>query len=389
MKRIISIMMLMAVTATIFSACGDHNGSNYAEPVSETATAADTDLQTKAKSIFEESFQSHDFKGVGYAVYKGEEIYAGGAGKANKKEDIDNSADAVFHVASVTKQFTAAAILKLCEEKKLNLDDTLSKYFPGYKAGADISIHNLLSMQSGIPDFVRVYDENGDETKSESQIVIDGVEEDNSAQENRDAIRAWIYSQKLLFKQGERYSYSNSNYFLLGEIIEQVSESTYFDYLKTNYFEPLEMTTAGFDENFDVSGATVAKGYNNTGLVSEIYGYPGVSFGSGDMMASPKDLFKWSVALHGGRVLGAESLQKMTEKYVDCGDGTSYGYGLMILDNPSGTIYMHSGATPRFFSAVLYLPQKELFLSIMSNYASETTFSVTKDVSKKILQVIN
>lgn len=389
MKRSISIILSLVMAATIFSACSGNNGVKDQEPVSETATATDTDLQTKAREIFEESFQSHGFKGTGYLVYKGEELYSGGAGKANKKEDINNSADAVYHVASVTKQFTAAAILKLCEENKISLDDTLSKYFPDYTAGEDITIHNLLSMQSGIPDFTRKYDENGNEIKSGYQITIDGVEINNSAQKNRDAIRTWIYSQDLLFEQGERSSYSNSNYFLLGEILEQVSNNTYFDYLKTSFFEPLEMTTAGFDENYDVSGATVAKGYNDTGLVSEIYGYPGVSFGSGDMMASPKDLYKWSVALHSGKVLGAESLQKMTEKYVDCGDGTSYGYGLMILDNPGGTVYMHSGATPRFFSYVIYSPQKELFLSIMSNYASETTFSVTKDVSVKFLQEIN
>lgn len=381
MKKAISIILSLIMAAVVFSACG-----NNAESVIETTAAAETDLAAKAKTIFDESFQSHYFKGAGYAVYQGEEIYSGGLGKANKKEDTDNNADAVYHIASVTKQFTAAAILKLCEENKLSLDDTLSKFFPGYKAGAEIKIHNLLSMQSGIPDFSRLYDENGNEIKSDSQLVIDGVEEDNSAQENRDAIRAWIYSQNLLFDQGEQYGYSNSNYFLLGEIIEKVSGNTYFDYLKTNFFEPLGMTTAGFDENYDISGATVAKGYNTTGSV--LYGYHGVSFGSGDIMASPKDLYKWSVALHGGKVFSSGMYQKMTEKYVDCGDGSSYGYGLMIVESPYGTIYMHSGATPQFYSYVFYAPQKELFLAIMSNYASETTFAVTKDVSAKIFEII-
>lgn len=381
--------MTVILTALMFSACGESGNGNKQASVTETAAATDTDLKAEADKIFEESFQSHDFKGAGYLVYKGEEIYSGGTGKANKKEKIDNSADAVYHVASVTKQFTAAAILKLCEEKKMSLDDTLSKYFPDYKSGADITIHNLLSMQSGIPDFTRKYDENGNEIQNDFNISIDGVAEDNSAQENRDAIGTWIFSQKLLFEQGGRFSYSNSNYFLLGEIIEQVSKKTYFDYLKTSFFEPLEMTTAGFDENYDVSGATVAKGYNNIGLVGEIYGYPGVSFGSGDMMASPKDMYRWSVALHSKKVLGAEMLKKMTEKYVDCGDGTSYGYGLMISESPYGMVYMHRGSTPHFFSYVIYLPQKELFLSIMSNYASETTFSVTNDVSEKILKITN
>ena len=82
-------------------------------------------------------------------------------------------------------------------------------------------------------------------------------------------------------------------------------------------------------------------------------------------------------------------LRKMTEKYVDCGDGMSYGYGLMVLEGAHGTAFLHSGATPRFLSFVMYSPQKELFLSIMSNYASETTFSVTNDVSEKILNIIH
>lgn len=387
MKRTIAVAMSVILAATVLSACGN-NGGQSVETV-DTTTAAKTGLQEKAKSIFEQSFRDYGFMGAGYMVYKGEEIYSGGVGKANKKEDTDNGADVVYHVASITKQFTAAAILKLCEEKKLTLDDTLSKYFAGYKAGADITIHNLLSMQSGIPDFTREYDENGDEKKSDSQVFVDGVERNNSVQENRSAVRKWIFSQKLLFKQGGRYSYSNSNYFLLGEIIEQVSKKTYFDYIKTSFFEPLELTTAGFDENYDNSSAQVAKGHNNTGLVTNLYGYPGVSFGSGDLMISPKELYKWSAALHGGKVLSEESVKKMTEKYADCGDGTSYGYGLMIADSPAGTLYMHSGAVPKFFSYYFYLPQKELFVSLMSNYASETIFTVTKEIGSKILKEFN
>ncbi len=388
MKRSISIIMSLIIVAAIFSACDDNNNGNNQEPDSETTTVSEPNIQLTAKNIFEESFRSHDFNGAAYMVYKGEEIYSGGSGKANKKENIDNDADTVYHIASVTKQFTAAAILKLCEQKKISLDDTLQKYYPDYLAGADITIHNLLSMQSGIPNFTVEYDENGNEKESESQITIDGVTEDNTAEENRDAIKAWIFSQKLLFSQGERFSYSNSNYFLLGGIIEQASGQTYFDYLKTNFFIPYEMKTAGFDENYDISEAKVAKGYHYTGITSEIYGYKGVAFASGDMMASPKDLYQWSVALHGGKVLSSEMYQKMTKEYAKRGDGTSYGYGLMIVDDSGGKIYFHNGATPRFFSYVIYSPKKDLFLAVMSNYASETILTVTKEVSEKVLKEI-
>ena len=170
MKRIISIILALMMSVMIFSACGESGGESSQESVTETA-AAGTDTKAKAAEIFEESFQSYGFKGAGYLVSNGEELYAGGTGKADKDKDIDNSADVVYHVASVTKQFTAAAILKLCEENKLSLDDTLSKYFAGYKEGADITIHNLLSMQSGIPDFTRFYDEAGNETVL--RLIID------------------------------------------------------------------------------------------------------------------------------------------------------------------------------------------------------------------------
>lgn len=190
MKRSISIIMSLIIVAAIFSACDDNNNGNNQEPDSETTTVSEPNIQLTAKNIFEESFRSHDFNGAAYMVYKGEEIYSGGSGKANKKENIDNDADTVYHIASVTKQFTAAAILKLCEQKKISLDDTLQKYYPDYLAGADITIHNLLSMQSGIPNFTVEYDENGNEKESESQITIDGVTEDNTAEENRGAIKA-------------------------------------------------------------------------------------------------------------------------------------------------------------------------------------------------------
>ncbi len=103
----------------------------------------------------------------------------------------------------------------------------------------------------------------------------------------------------------------------------------------------------------------------------------------------PKDLYRWSAALHGGKVLSDEMYKKMTEVHTDCGDGTSYGYGLMIFDGSEGRVYMHSGSTPRFLCHVMYSTQRELLLALMSNHASESLFSVAKDVSNKILQEID
>ena len=390
MKQILSLILAILLTVSVLTACGENNSE---DPVTEAATEAETnatvvtdDQRENIKSQVDEIFTDHAFKGAAYMVYQGEEVYAGGVGKANKKEDIDNSADVVYHIASITKQFTAAAILKLCEQGKMSLDDTLSKYYPDYEIGGDITVHNLLSMQSGIPDFVRSYDEDGYEVLSNSQAVIDGVEEDNTMEENCSALREWIFSQELLFEQGDRFSYSNSNYFLLGEIIEKVSGISYFDYLRTNFFEPVGMTTAGFMENYDNPDAIVAKGYHHTNG-ADLLNYDGVAFGCGDMMASPKDMYKWSVALHSGKVLGDEMYQKMTAVQVEGEEDTSsYGYGLMIAPEKLFTVYFHSGSIPCFLSCVMYVPEKDLFIAVMSNYSSETMTSVTKDMLELYLK---
>ena len=394
MKRILSLLLALTLIAGVLAACGDSNQADH-EPETEIVTEVPTEagyvsdaLRESLRTQFEDSFQNHDFKGAVYVTYHGEEVYSGGAGKADKKADIDNSPEVVYHIASITKQFTAAAILQLCEQGKMSLDDALSMYYPDYEIGGNITIRNLLSMQSGIPDFLRSYDDDGNEIESFSQAAIEGVTEDNGFEENRNALREWILSQDLLFEQGERFSYCNSNYFLLGEIVEKVSGESYFDYLRTRFFEPLEMDTASFMENYDNPDALVAKGYRHIAYADAL-DYDGVAFGCGDMMASPKDMYKWSTALHGGRVLGDEMYRLMITPHAEGDDGySSYGYGLMIGPDAAVTAYFHSGSIPCFLSCVMYIPQPELYIAVMSNYSSESMMSVTTDITKIFLTEI-
>ena len=224
------------------------------------------------------------------------------------------------------------------------------------------------------------------EIESTSQAAIDGVSEDNSTEDNRKALREWILSQELLFDQGDRFSYCNSNYFLLGEIVEKVSGESYFDYLKTNFFEPFGMTTAGFMENYDNPDAIVANGYHHTNG-ADVLAYDGVAFGCGDMMASPKDLYKWTTALHGGKVLSDGMYRKMITAHAEGDEGCSgYGYGLMIGDTGTMDYYFHTGSIPCFYSAVVYIPQIDLYIAVMSNYASESIMGVAQDISETFLR---
>ena len=142
MKRILSFLFILILCFSALTACGNSEPAEETaspkEPVTEAAqssTVVSDEMREIIRPVIDECFTDHGFKGAAYLVYRGEEVYSGGAGKADKKADIDNSADVVYHIASVTKQFTAAAILMLCGQGKMSLDDTLSMYYPDYTVG--------------------------------------------------------------------------------------------------------------------------------------------------------------------------------------------------------------------------------------------------------------
>lgn len=398
MKRIFSLLLAAITALCALSACGDSAAppdeteaaapGHTAAPTEDNGAAIPDEMRAELNEAFDDILTQRLFEGAVYIVYKGEEVYAGAKGYAVKADKIPNSVDAVYQIASNTKQFTAAAILKLCEEGRLSLDDTLRKYFPEYETGRDITIHSLLSMQSGIRDFLRSYDDNGSEVTS-STHYIDGVSDTNTAEQNRAALERFIFESELLFPQGERYSYSNSNYYLLGRIVEQVSGMSCHEYMRKNFFDPLEMHTAGFIDDYDHPGAIVARGYrggNATGWLS----YTGIPFGSGDIMASPKDLYKWSTALHTGRVLGDEMYQKMIAvQCADAASGTNYGYGLMIQKNIGATLCYHSGNIPGFTSATAYIPGQDFFIAAISNYSNENTMTVAAKLIEIMTERMN
>ena len=390
MKKLLSLfLVILTAFAAVSCTSPAVPGTESTEAPAPSAVISD-EKKAEIADAFEDIFTQRLYEGAAYVVYHGEEIYAGGTGKANKDDDIDNNADVVYQVGSVTKQFTAAAILKLCEEGKMSLDDTLEKYYPDYAAGKEITIHSLLSMQSGIPDYLRSYDEDGNEVSVSSAPYISGVSETNSEQQNQKTLQEYIFSQELLFEQEDRYSYSNSNYYLLGGIVEQVSGIGYHDYIRTNFFEPLGMDTAGFINDYDHPDAVIAKGYHRSSNASAIFAYKGVAFACGDVMTSPKDMEKWTRALHSGKVLSDESYRLMTTTYItDEASGISYGYGLMIADYGKAKMYYHPGSIPGFISFVGYIPDQDYFIALMSNYANESTPGVAAKMTETVFAHIN
>ena len=390
MRKTLALLLSLILLIGMLSACGGSTGDTATQTPTDASADAPTtaeipvtdDLRAELAEAFDEVFTQTLFEGAAYLVRHGEEIYAGGAGKAIRDEETENGADVVYRIASNTKQFTAAAILKLCEEGRLSLDDAMSKFFPDYTIGKDITVHHLLAMISGIPDFVRSYDENGYEVSSPGP-GISGIMHENTPEENRAALEAFIFSQELLFTPGERYSYSNSNYYLLGCIIEQVSGTSYYDYIRTHFFEPLGMDTAGFADDDDLPDAVIAKGYHRSNG-SEYLTYRELSFASADIIATPKDLYKWTIALHSGKVLGDEMYRRMTTVQIaETGKGAGYGYGLFVALTEDGSqVFYHTGNVPGFTSFVGYFPAEDYFVAVISNYAAENTMTVANKLTE-------
>lgn len=193
--------------------------------VESVAPAEEHDI---VKSL-DEILDKYKYEGVVYAVKGGEVIYSAARGKLEDGKDADIGIP--MPVGSISKQFCAAAILLLQEKGKLSIDDKLDKYFPEYEYGNMITLKEMLSMRSGLPDI--------------TQEMIDSIPEDSTDEENTAAIEKQIFEMQLIDEPDTVFRYSNINFILLGNIVEKVSGEKYIDFLHKNFFDPLGMKHTG------------------------------------------------------------------------------------------------------------------------------------------------
>lgn len=188
-------------------------------------TSAMTAAQKDMANQIDQLLTKRNFSGSILVVNNGRIILDKGYGLANLEDKTANEPDTVFRLGSITKQFTAAAILLLEERGALTVDDPLSRYIPDYPNGDKITIHNLLTHTSGIPEYLQYVDQSDDYPYTPAELI--------------DLFK----HEPLSFNPGEKFTYSNSNYILLGYIIEQVSQMTYEEFMKENIFKPLGWIT--------------------------------------------------------------------------------------------------------------------------------------------------
>ncbi|PKP28460.1 MAG: serine hydrolase [Bacteroidetes bacterium HGW-Bacteroidetes-18] len=311
--------------------------------------------------------------GVFMVAKNGNPIYQKAFGKANVELDVDLTNEYVFQLGSMTKQFTAVAILMLEEQSKLNTKDTISKYIPDYPSGNKITIHHLLTHTSGIKDFTKM--------KSLKDI----------AQKEMKPIMMvdFFKNEPINFAPGEKFEYNNSGYVLLGYIIELVSGESYEDFVEKHIFQKIGMNQSGYATDRQIIKKR-AYGYQEkeTGYVNKTIINFSVPFSSGSLMSTLNDMLKWQNALNQNILLNAENTNKAFSKYkLNNGEEFAYGYGWHIRDINGTPTREHGGSIFGFKTMGVYIPSEDIYVIGFSNCDCNSPTQITQDIAKLTLLV--
>jgi CubicO group peptidase (beta-lactamase class C family) len=271
-----------------------------------------------------------------------------GYGMADLEWNIPNAPDVKFRLGSLTKQFTATLVLLLQQAGKLHIEDPVGKYLPDApKSWEKITLANLLGRTSGIPNFT-----------SDKDFGTWGMSKHTTAEEI-----AFFRDKPLDFEPGSKFTYSNSNYEVLGAVIEKVSGEKYGDLLRKRIFDPVGMHDTGLDTD-ELILPKRAQGYSpgKDGLVHARSESMTVPWAAGSIYSTTGDLLRWERALFGGKVLKDASLAAMTT----AGKG-DYGLGVGVVQQSGVKVIQHGGGIEGFNTQLAYVPDRKITVIVLSN----------------------
>lgn len=310
--------------------------------------AAAQDLSPKFDEYMTAAAKQGGFTGSVLVSRDGKILFSKGYAHANLEWEIPNTPQTKFRLGSITKQFTAAAIMLLQERGKLSVKDPVCKYYePCPAAWSEITIHHLLTHTSGIPNYTNSPDY---VTKMMMPVTVN-----NMIDRFKD--------KPLDFKPSEKWNYSNSGYFLLGFIIEKASGESYEAFLQNNIFTPLKMTNSGYDRHNTIL-KNRATGYSRgpKGPVNSPYLDMGQPYAAGSLYSTVEDLFIWNEALFSDKLLTAASREAMLTV-----DKNNYGYGLTINQQHNRKAVSHGGGINGFNTMLVRYPEDKVTVVVLRN----------------------
>lgn len=291
---------------------------------------------------------------------------------ADFNQNTLNKPGTTFAIGSVTKQFTAMAIMQLVEKGLINVKDKASKYLPKMPHGDLITIENLLTHTSGLVNFTIV--EGFFSIDSEGKTPMDMLN--------------LIKDMPLEYTPGDGFKYSNTNYLALGMIVEKVTGMSLEKYLNKNIFTPLNMVSTGtsYGESNNIHDATAYTGYLDVVPVDDSILLK-KAYGAGNLYSTVEDLYRWDRALNTNQIVKKETLDKIFHEYVDVTDTIDYGLGWMIEQTEKGKKISHGGNTLGFTSNIARYVDEDLTVIVLTNNGYYDVDSVTDDLSSIALKM--
>ena len=345
LKTVVSAVFLASLT---FTSIGHH-------PI---AHAQKADVPDAIQARFDRAIAPHIVAGEpGGAIIvmrDGKAIYRRAFGLADVANKVAIKPDDVFRIGSITKQFTAVAILMLAEQGKLALSDDITKHLPDYPAPAKkITIAHLLTHTSGIPSYTGL------------PTFLATIEKDLTPKQMMDQFK----SLPLEFDPGTQWRYNNSGYFLLGVIIENASGMTYAQYLAKRIFVPLNMRDTAY-EGSERSGKKRIEGYAQRDGKTVVDRTVSMTqpYAAGSLISTVDDLAIWDAAIAAGKLLKAETWkQAFTNSNLSNGSKTGYGHGWQIGQLRGEPTITHGGGINGFKSYAISVPAKKTYVAVLSN----------------------
>ncbi len=297
-----------------------------------------------------------NFNGYAIITKNGNDLVRQGFGLANENTALPQDYELAYRIGSVSKTLTAAAIIQLKRDGYIsNYNQTLSEFDSEFPFGNQISITQLLSHQSGIPDY---------------QFVVEDATEQGYFFDEEDiyeVIIELISENGLNFTPGSGKQYSNSNYLIAALLVEELTDMSYHDYIQQNIFNPLQMTNT-YRGTDNINPSTHAEGYNN-GNTNSVYPM-NLAFGAGDFSSTPKDMETWTNAVKTNWFTTTEKdeifAKDVPSGYVD------FGLGWFTTQEGNTTLYWHGGDIDGYWSMIGFVPEHNATIVLLSNQQDDS-----------------
>ena len=336
----------------------------------------DDQVVARTRQVVEQIMQRPEAVGLSVAVARGDRVLLEqGVGKADLEFDVSANAQTMFRIGSITKQFTAASIMKLVERGKIKLDDDLHKYLPAFDTGGRVvTIRQLLNHSSGVPSVT-----------SQPRFVTDVAPLDLTEEQ----LLATLMGVKFDFEPGKGWNYSNTGYILLGMVIRAVDGRPYDRFMQEELFGPLGLTRTRHGSEREII-KNRAQGYSGGAAgnprLNDLQLSMNVPGAAGALSSTAGDLVRWQMALVSGRAVSADSWQQMISSTVATTRGTTrYGFGIQVEEVAGMRRMSHSGSIQGFNSVLHYVPDAGWHIAVISS--SETLPSSV--VAEQILAALS